>query len=368
VTRARVFTRLFPVALALGCGSGTAEQEQPGLTGCASAPTAPVAPGGYYVNGNTICTADGRPHLFHGVDRPSLEWSSVGQGLSPSDFTLMASWHANVVRVALNQDFWLAQSPLFDPNYAALVDSAIAWAEAADMDVILDLHWSDKGVLGGCAPSAGCQQVMADVNSLAFWSEVAARYKDDGHVLFELYNEPHNLSWRLWRSGGETADGFEAVGMQALHDAVRATGAQNLVIVGGLDWAHDLSGVPANRIDGINILYAIHPYGDDGTPKLHEQWDERWGFLTSSDPVIATEFGDVGACTGAFDADLVRYADARAASWTAWGWFPGGCTFPALIDDWNGTPSAAGAVIKTALGGYEEASDGQRLSNTGGQR
>jgi hypothetical protein len=325
------------------------------MTGCATAPTTAMAPGGYYVNGNTVCTADGRPHLFHGVDRPSLEWSSVGQGLSPSDFTLMASWHANVVRVALNQDFWLAESPLFDPGYAALVDSAIAWAEAADMDVILDLHWSDKGVLGGCAPSAGCQQVMADVNSLAFWSEAAARYKEDGHVLFELYNEPHNLSWQLWRSGGATVDGFEAVGMQALYDAVRATGAQNLVIVGGLAWAYDLSGVPANRIDGTNILYATHPYGDELTQKLHEQWDEHWGFLTSSDPVIATEFGDVSASSGTFDADLVRYADAHAASWTAWAWFPAGPDFlGGLIDDWNGTPSASGAVIKTALAGYDD--------------
>ena len=33
--------------------------------------------------------------------------------------------------------------------------------------------------------------------------------------------------------------------MQQLYDTVRATGAQNLVIIGGLNWAYDLSGVPA---------------------------------------------------------------------------------------------------------------------------
>ena len=51
----------------------------PTRTGCAPTPTAPVAPGGYYVNGNTVCTADGRAHTFHGVDRPSLEWIVDGR-------------------------------------------------------------------------------------------------------------------------------------------------------------------------------------------------------------------------------------------------------------------------------------------------
>ena len=50
------------------------------------------------------------------------------------------------------------------------------------MDVILDLHWSDAGVLGSCDPTKGCQQNMADSNSLTFWSQVAARYAGDGHV------------------------------------------------------------------------------------------------------------------------------------------------------------------------------------------
>jgi hypothetical protein len=347
---------LFATLVLAGCGSGTADQQPPPfMTGCAAQPTALVAPGGYYVNGNTVCTADGRAHLFHGVDRPSLEWSSVGEGLSPSDFLLMRSWNANVVRIALNQDFWLSGSPLYDASYPGVVDDAIAWAEAAGMDVILDLHWSDAGVLGGCAPSAGCQQAMADVNSASFWSEVAARHGNDGRVLFELYNEPHNLSWRLWRSGGETAQGFQSVGMQQLYDAVRAAGAQNLVIIGGLDWAYDLSGVPANRIDGYNILYATHPYGHKGTQKEPARWDEHWGFLTSSDPVIVTEFGDGNDCSGDFSATLVSYADAHAASWTAWAWFPGGCTFPALIEDWSGTPSPSGVVVRNALLGYDDA-------------
>jgi endoglucanase len=325
------------------------------LVGCATSPTQSVAPGGYYVNGNTICTADGRAHYFHGVARPSLEWSSVGTNLSLADFQLMATWKANVVRIALNQDFWLAESPLCDPYYRALVDDAVAWAEIASMDVILDLHWSDAGVLGSCVstPTSGCQQMMPDANSLTFWSEVAARYRSDGRVLFELYNEPHDVSWATWKSGGMTNSGFQAIGMQQLYDTVRATGAQNLVLVGGLNWGFDLSGVPENRIDGYNILYVTHPYNSPG--RRPSNWDKAWGFLTQTDPVIVTEFGTADAsCVTDYSATLIEYADAHGASWTAWAWYPGGCTFPAIIDDWSATPSAVGAMVKAALLGYAD--------------
>ena len=221
------------------------------------------------------------------------------------------------------------------------------------LDVILDLHWSDKGVLGGCAPTGGCQQKMPDANSVTFWSEVATQYQGDGRVMFELYNEPHDVSWPVWKSGG-LVDGFQAVGMQTLYDTVRATGAQNLVVIGGLNWAYDLSGVAANRIAGYNIAYATHPYESAG--RGPETWGRSWGYLTDTDPVIVTEFGTLNnaTCATAYSAQLIQYANTHAAGWTAWAWFPGGCTFPAIIDDWAGTPSAVGALVQEALLGYTD--------------
>src|SRR5581483_11560151 len=125
-------------------------------------------------------------------------------------------------------------------------------------------------------------------------------YRDDGRVLFELYNEPHNVSWEIWRSGGDTGDGWQAVGMQALYDAVRATGAHNLVVIGGLDWGYDLSGVPSHRVAGYNILYSTHPYNNAGE-KRSRLWDVYWGSLTATDPVLVTEFGDANPnCSTAY--------------------------------------------------------------------
>ena len=130
------------------------------------------------------------------------------------------------------------------------------------MAVIIDLHSSDKGDL-----SAQCGgQLMADSNSVTFWHQVATKYKNDPLVLFELYNEPHDIPWNIWVNGGNTGAGFTTPGMQTLYNTVRATGANNTVIIGGLGYAYDLSNVTANAIIGFNIMYASHPYEYNGKP------------------------------------------------------------------------------------------------------
>ncbi len=321
-----------------------------------------MVPNGYYVVGSTVCTAAGTPHLFHGVDRPSLEFSSSGDHISDADFQVMASWNANVVRIALNQDYWLPNVPnLYDPNYQATVKGTVESAEKAGLDVILDLHWSDRGdsdasVAGGSSKQdttgGSNQQQMADTNSLLFWSDVASMFKNDPRVLFELYNEPNGIPWNVWLNGGMSA-GFQVVGMQQLHDAVRAAGADNVVIAGGLDWAYDLSQAQNNLISGYNIMYATHPYNK--TDDAMGGWGSHFGYLVDNNiaPVIATEFGDgTTNCTGAWDTALIAFADAHKVSWTAWGWYPGGCSFPSLISSWDWTPTVQGLVVQNALLAY----------------
>lgn len=304
--------------------------------------TSPSAPGGYYVEGNQIFDGDDEVHIFRGVDRPSLEWNPLGEGISSADFNLIAGWNANVVRVAINQGYWLPGSVAYNPDYQEQIDQVVQWIEAAGMDVILDLHWTDKGNLSEWPG----QQRMADQNSVTFWASVADIYKDDGRVFFELYNEPHDVGWSVWLNGGDSGDGFQAVGMQELYDTVRDAGADNLVLIGGLDYAYDLAGVPGNRVEGYNIVYVTHPY--DYGNKQPDAWDDDWGFLAETDPIFVTEFGSFD-CNPWYSSQLIDYAEARGLSWSAWAWYPGGCGFPGLIEDWSGTPSATGQVVKTAL-------------------
>ncbi len=299
--------------------------------------------GGYYVQGNKIYDADGNVHVFRGLARPSHEWTAQGENISLADFQKIASWGANVTRLSLNQGFWLAGHVRFVPNYQANIDQAVQWAHQAGLDVILDLHWSDRGDMNN---SNVGQQRMADQNSIAFWQSVAAKYKDDNGVLFELYNEPHDVPFSVWRNGGDSGEGYQVVGMQALYDAVRATGANNLALVGGVDWAFDLSGVTQNRINGTNIVYVSHPY--DYSNKNPGTWDAKFGALAATDPIFLTEFGSFD-CSTNYTSILLKYAKDHGMSWTGWAWYPGGCSFPALINDWGGNPNAAGQVVKAAM-------------------
>src|SRR5437773_2341658 len=61
---------------------------------------------------------------------------------------------------------------------------------------------------------------MADLDhSPAFWSSVASFFKNDHGVVFDLFNEPHDISWECWLNGCTTSDGtgtWQAAGMQTL--------------------------------------------------------------------------------------------------------------------------------------------------------
>ena len=329
------------------------------LAACSRAAQGAPAPGsrvaGFSVRGNSIIGPNGRPFLVHGVDRPSLEWDPQGVNLSLADFQKMASWGVNTVRISLNQDFWLSTSCQYSAGYAARVRQAVSWARQAGIDVvILDLHWSDRGAdQNGPCTVRPAQQPMADVNSITFWRQVATAFRSDPHVMFELYNAPHNTPWSTWRNGGTVTGSsgtWEAAGMQQLYAAVRGTGARNVVLAGGLSWAGTLAGgLPQDQLTGFDIAYTVHSYyGGTGAPDPITSWAGAFGFATSRYPIVATEFGTTN-CTAQYVRNFIAYAQANGVGWTAWAWYPGGCGFPSLIANWSGTPTVMGQAVRQAL-------------------
>src|SRR5260370_32644712 len=113
---------------------------------------------------------------------------------------------------------------------------------------------------------------MADARSVNFWQIMANHYKNDPKVFFELYNEPNGISWSCWLNGCSPW-----VGIQQLYNTVRNNGFNNLVIMGGLNFAYDLSGVPNNRPHGVNIVFATHPYDFSG--KQPPDWHTAGGLF-----------------------------------------------------------------------------------------
>jgi hypothetical protein len=143
--------------------------------------------------------------------------------------------------------------------------------------------------------------------------------------------------------------------MQTLYNAVRGQNANNLVLIGGDNYAYDLSGVAANPITGaVNVAYVTHPYVFKQSEKSFQD-----AFLTPAAtlPVVATEFGNAGINGGMVGCNPADYSgplnNFRTAGmgWTGWAWIvdPLGCSFPSLLSSYDGTPNSIGQVVNDAM-------------------
>ncbi|MFA6916139.1 MAG: cellulase family glycosylhydrolase [Parachlamydiales bacterium] len=305
------------------------------------------------VVGDQIVDNNGTPILLKGIVRPSLEWSATGQYLSTQDLSNIANWssggttaHSNVIRLDLYQGYWLSSGPVTQSgSYKQIINAIVYYSTQLGMTVILDLHWVQSGQ----------QSPMANQDSLTFWQQVATDYASFGTVLFELFNEPYGITTDVWLNGDSTY-----VGYQQLYDAVRGTGAQNICIVGGLDYAYDLSFVNPNFcVNGTNIVYCSHPYNSKGQPGYTGEggtFQQNYQGVLGNYPLIFTEFG---CNSGSYYpngynqiySNILAFANANNVHYSAFAWWvqSGDPQFPCLIQDWTGTALYGGVNIQSDL-------------------
>jgi len=308
-----------------------------------------------HVVGNQLVGGQGSPIRLLGVNRSGAEYACV-EGLGfvdgPTDrraIAAMAAWRINAVRLPLNEDCWLGINgvPLrySGARYRAAISKYVARMHRAGLYVVLDLHWNAPGTV-----QATGQEPMADQDHApAFWASVARTFREDPAVMFELYNEPYDISWQCWRDGCLLPAGWRTAGMQTLVNAVRSTGARQPIIATGLDWGGDLSSWLEYRpYDPANQLVAgLHVY-DFRSCVSADCWAREVGPTARAVPVVTTELGQK-ACSSAFINRFMNWADQVGVSYLAWAWDPAGCSAPALIRSWDGQPTASGNRFRAHL-------------------
>jgi hypothetical protein len=311
-----------------------------------------------YVHGGSL--VDGTGVTIHpvGATRAGSEYACVqGWGMfdGPTDdasIAAMTTWNVQIVRIPLNEDCWLGingVNPQFaGANYQAAIEGYVSRLEAHGMIVDLDLHWTAPA-----AVSASTQDVMADTDhSTTFWSQVAAIYGQDHHVVFELFNEPHDISWNCWENGctipaAGTTPAWQAAGMQQLVTAVRSAHASNVVILGGLGFSGDISQwkshQPTDPLGQEAAAWHIYNFGSctDATC-----WASQAATVTGI-PVVVTEIGETDCGSGFVD-PLMSWLDKTGYSYLAWTWDDwAGCGGPSLLASYDGTPNGDyGAAVK----------------------
>jgi endoglucanase len=315
-----------------------------------------AAPPAVHVEGNTLVDSGGQPVRLLGVNRSGAEYACIqGWGffdgpVDDASVAAIARWHVNAVRIPLNEACWLglAGAPVAysGAGYRQQIADLVARLNRAGLVAVLDLHWSTAG----SAPATG-QQLMADAaHAPGFWRSVAGRFRDDPGVVFDLYNEPHDIGWDCWRNGCTTSGGWRAAGMQSLVDAVRSTGARQPVIATSNGWGNDLSGWLAHRPgDPLGQLVAgIHLYDFTGCADA-ACWSRDVAAIARAVPVVTSELGERD-CGHSFIDEYMDWADAVGVSYLAWTWDTWSCSGgPALIRDYDGTPTAFGAGFRDHL-------------------
>ncbi|RBP48569.1 cellulase family glycosylhydrolase [Arenicella xantha] len=247
----------------------------------ASAAVAPLT-----VNGSQILVGG----QAQGLAGNSYFWSNTGWGAerfynADAVAWLKNDWKSNIVRAAMGVDEaggYLSDQAGNKARVTAVVDAAIA----QDMYVIIDWH------------THHAEDYRTD--AVAFFSEMAQTYGSHNNVIYEIYNEPLQVSW------SSTIKPYA----EAVIGAIRAHDPDNLIVVGTPTWSQDVDQAAADPITAYsNIAYALHFYA--GT---HKQWlrDRAEQAMNAGIAIMVTEWGSVNASgDGAVDT-------AETNAWVNW--------------------------------------------------
>ncbi|MFE2599530.1 cellulose binding domain-containing protein [Streptomyces sp. NPDC059396] len=341
----------------------------------------PPDPGGappkLRASGNRLVDENGTVRRMLGVNRSGGEFMCVqGRGIfdGPVDdasVRAIADWEVNTVRIPLNEECWLGlphiNAAYAGANYIRAVEQYVTRLEAHGITPVLELHWSHGRYTGNdnhCPDTeyATCQKPMPNAQyTPAFWTSVARTFKDDEAVVFDLFNEPFpdratsntDAAWTCWRDGGNCPGiDFPVAGMQSLLDAVRATGARNLVLIPGVAYANDLRQWlkyrPADPVS--NVAAAWHSYNFNVCAN-ESCWNEQLAPVAAQVPFVAGEIGE-NTCSHGYLDRVMAWLDGRGASYLGWTWNTWDCSSgPALISDYNGTPTNFGVGLRDHLKG-----------------
>ena len=392
--RAARLAALALAALAALAVGGTVAVVQ-GITPVRAAPN-PVS--GLHVSGNQLMYAVNNPVVLWGPNRSGGESACVPHpfnGMIPAPTSIfdgpmddaavgaIASWAGtNVVRVPVNEDCWMAHPnipPAFaGANYIAAIQTYVTTLHQHGLVAIIDLHWTDglyNNMLDACvvpsntmgidASQAICQKPMPDApTSVPFWTSVANTFKNDPATIFDLFNEPFPdfflgsgaPSWTCWRDGGtacgsmlrDTAGNNVPVAGMQLVNAVRGTGARNVIMLGGLSFSNDVSQMasflPSDPTG--NLAASWHSYNFNACSNSG-CWQSNIAPLAAKMPVITSEIGE-NDCNHNYIDGLMAFMDANKISYLAWAWNTDfGCL--ALVSAYDGTPSTFGLGFKNNI-------------------
>lgn len=193
------------------------------------------------VKGTDLVDQSGNRFQLKGVSTHGLAW--FPQYVTQDAFkTLRDGWGANLIRLANYTQEYNGYCTGDNNNRQRLenvIDTGVKATYNLGMYCIIDWH-----ILSDGNPN------IHRGEAIDFFNRMSAKYKNYGNVIYEICNEPNNVSWNEVKSYAD-----------AVIPVIRANSPNAIIIVGTLTWSQDVDQVAANPVNNPhNVMYAMHFY------------------------------------------------------------------------------------------------------------
>lgn len=274
-----------------------------------------------------------------------------------AEIDYFAAFGANVIRLPFRWErIQPSLSGPLDPDELRRIEQTVALARERGMCVILDVHnygaYHDKPI--------GSREVPVQA-FIGLWTRLAATFGDATSVAFGLMNEPFRLPIAQW-----------AATAQQTVDAIRASGAEHLILVSGGRWSgvHEWKKLKGGTSNANAFAYfkdpmkrtwiEVHQYADPGysgtgrecvRPARFAQMFERltdWA-KANDQRLFLGEFGTPSnpSCLVALDAILAQMKDETV--WRGWAYWAAGSwlgTYPLSTSPRNGRDAPQMGILR----------------------
>ncbi|WP_148716001.1 cellulase family glycosylhydrolase [Chitinolyticbacter meiyuanensis] len=254
-------------------------------------------------NNLNLCNERNEAVQLRGMSTHGIQWYGWGNCLTTGSLDALANdWKADVLRISLYvQEGGYESNP---DGYTAQVERLIDEATRRGMYALVDWHQLDPG-----DPNYNLERAKT------FFTRIATKYGNQKNIIYDVANEPNNVSWTKIREYGEK-----------IIPVIRAIDPDSLVLIGTHGWGS--FGVSDGRsVDDIindpvrysNVMYTFHFYAASHGDQYLNELKKGAARL----PVFITEWGSQTASgdgTNNFTMTQ-KYLDFLAEkkiSWTNW--------------------------------------------------
>jgi endoglucanase len=245
--------------------------------------------------GNRVVDKNGNPAVLRGM---SLFWSQwMGQFYNHDCVQwLRNDWKCSVVRAAMGVESggYLTNGLAEKMKILTVIDACV------DLGIYVIVDWHEE--------HAQWHRPQA----IAFFEDIAKRYHDKPNIIYEIFNEPLQVSW---------ADSIKPYADSVVRH-IRAIDPNNLIIVGNPTWSQDVDVAAANPLDSSyhNIAYTLHFYAATHKQSLRNKATVA---MARGAALFVTEFGMTtssgsGTIDSAETVTWMQFMSDNGISWCNW--------------------------------------------------